>query len=77
MDIRIVVVDLHGVITAVVLIVDDLIRGKSEDKRILRADLLDDLHVGSVHGSQRQRTVEHELHVTGSRRLLAGGRNLL
>ena len=59
------------------LVVDDLIRAHAEDKRILCAHFLHDLHVGAVHGAKGQRTVEHQLHVAGAGCLLAGGGNLL
>ena len=41
------------------------------------ADGLVDLHVGAVHGAQRQSAVHHELHVGGAGCFLAGGGDLL
>ena len=60
-----------------VLIVDNFLCGQTEDKGILFAHFFYDLHVGTVHGSQSQGTVQHELHVTGTGRFLTCGRNLL
>ena len=57
--------------------VDDLIGGLAEDIDILIAYLLADLHIGTVHGAQRQRTVQHELHVAGAGGLLGGKADLL
>ncbi len=57
MDIGVRLEDLHGIIPAAVLEVDDLIGGQSEDEGVLPAYLLHDLHVGAVHGSQSQCTV--------------------
>ena len=56
---------------------DDLIRGLAEDINVLFAHLLADLHIGTVHGAQRQRTVQHELHVAGAGGLLGGKADLL
>src|ERR1035438_8584058 len=55
----------------------DLLHGHSEYEDVLVADLLADLHIGPVKRSDRERTVEGELHVARSRRLLAGRRDLL
>ena len=56
-DILVAVEDLHRIIASVMLHADDLIGGCAEDKGILLADLLHDLHIGAVHGADRQRAV--------------------
>ena len=76
-DLFVGVEDFHGVIAAVLLIVHDLIRGKTEDKGILFANFFYDLDVGAVHGSQSHRAVEHELHVACARCFFTGCGNLL
>ena len=60
-----------------VLIVNNLLCGQAEDEGILFAHFFYDLHVGTVHGSQGQGTVQHELHVTGTGCFLTCGRDLL
>ena len=56
---------------------DDLIGGLTEDIDVLLAHLLADLHIGTVHGAQRQRAVQHELHVAGAGSFLGGKADLL
>ena len=51
--------------------------GVSEDEAVLEPCLLGDLDVGSVQGSDGQRSVEHELHVSGSGSLKACSGDLL
>ena len=51
--------------------------GQTEQEEVLGARLLADLDVGAVQRADGQRAVEHELHVPGSRGLLARGRDLL
>ena len=65
------VVVAHGVA------VNDLIGGLAEDINVLFAHLLADLHIGTIHGAKRQRTVQHELHVAGAGSLLGGKADLL
>ena len=67
---------LGGVVVAHGVAVDDLIGGLTEDIDVLLAHLLADLHIGTVHGAQRQRTVQHELHVAGAGGLLGGKADL-
>ena len=56
---------------------DDLIGSLAEDIDVLFAHLLTDLHVGTVHGAEGQRTVQHKLHVAGAGSLLGGEADLL
>ena len=56
---------------------DDLIGGLAEDIDVLFPHLLADLHIGTVHGAQGQRTVQHELHVAGAGSLFGGKADLL
>ena len=67
----------HRIVGVVVLIFDNLICGKSEDKGVLLSNFLNDLYVCTVHGSKSQGTVQHELHVTGTGSLFTCGGNLL
>ena len=46
--------------------VDDLIGGLAEDIDVLLAHLLADLHIGTVHGAQRQRAVQTNSGVAGA-----------
>ena len=71
-DVGIALHPLGGVVIAHGVAVDDLIRGLAEDIDVLLAHLLADLHVGSIHGAQRQRTVQHKLHVAGAGGFLGG-----
>ena len=77
MDILVIVIDILGMIAAVILVVNDLLRAQSEDEGILRPHFLHDLHVGSVHSSQCGSAVQHEFHVSCSGCLLGGRGNLL
>ena len=45
---------------------DDFLTGFAEDVDVVIAYQVVDLHVGSVHGSQGNGSVQHELHVSGS-----------
>ena len=76
-DIRIFLEYLHGIIPAMVLILNHLVRGQTEDKGILFSNLFHNLHICTVHGSQSQCTIEHELHIARTGSLLAGSGNLL
>ena len=76
-DIRVIVENVIRAITAVMLKIDDLIRGQTEDERVLLADFLYDLNVRAVHGSERRSAVQHELHISGTGRLLGCCRDLL
>ena len=76
-DVGIALHPLGRVVVADGIAMDDLIGGLAEDIDVLFPHLLADLHSGTVHGAQGQRTVQHELHVAGAGRLLAGGGNLL
>eukprot|EP00042_Codosiga_hollandica_P059175 m.906762 g.906762 ORF g.906762 m.906762 type:complete len:349 (-) comp60082_c0_seq1:1781-2827(-) len=51
--------------------------GVAEDEHVLLSDLAAHFDVGAVQGANRQRAVQHELHVASARRLRAGGGNLL
>ena len=75
-NLHITVVDIHWIVAAVVLIVDDLVGTQTKDKCILIADFLNNLHICAVHRTECQRTVEHKLHVAGAARLLRSGRDL-
>ena len=44
----------------------DLIHRQTEDKNIISANLLPDLHVGTVEGSDRERTIHGQLHIAGT-----------
>src|SRR4051812_2218449 len=55
----------------------DLVGFQPEDEDVFFSHLLEHLNVGSVKRSYRQRTVESELHVSGSGGLRAGCRYLL
>ena len=59
-----------------VFIIDDFVRGKTEDKRIFFSYFLHDLHICTIHGSNGECTIKHELHITGTGCFLAGCRNL-
>ncbi len=76
-DVGIALHPLGRVVIAHGVAVDDLIRGLAEDINVLFAHLLADLHIGTVHGAQRQRTVQHKLHVAGAGSLLGGKADLL
>ena len=76
-DLLIFVEDAHGIVAAVLLVVHDLLGGKTEDEGVLFAHFLDDLDVGAVHGAESDRTVEHELHVACSGSFLTGRGDLL
>ena len=55
----------------------DLIYGQAEQEEVLRSRLFANLDVGPVEGADRQGAIDHELHVAGARRFLAGGGDLL
>ena len=76
-DVGIALHPLGGVVIAHGIAVDDLIGGLAEDVDILFSHLLADLHVGTVHGAEGQRTVQHELHVAGAGSLLGSKADLL
>ena len=56
-----------------ILIVDNLLCGQTENKGVLFSNFLNDLHVCTVHGSQSRSAVQHELHVTGTGSLFTCG----
>ncbi|SCH33629.1 Uncharacterised protein [uncultured Clostridium sp.] len=76
-DILIGIEDIHGVVAAMLLIIDNLVCAQTEDKGVFLTHLFYHFHICTVHGSDGQGSVQHELHVTGTGRLLAGGRDLL
>lgn len=45
---------------------DDLIGALAEDVNVLFSDLLANFHVGTVHSTQCQCTVQHEFHIAGT-----------
>ncbi len=51
------------------LCLTDLLYILSEDKHIVHADFLSNLHIGTVHCSDDKTTIHHKLHVGGSRSL--------
>ena len=65
------------VVTAVMLKVDDLIGGQTEDECVLFADFLNDLDICAVHCTDCRCAVQHELHVTCSGSFLGSRGNLL
>ena len=71
-DICILLIDLSRIITAVGFITHNFIGAHTEDKGILAADFLNDLHVGAVHCTQCNGTVQHELHIACTGSFLAG-----
>ena len=44
----------------------DLLRRLAEDKDVVLSDKLRNLHVGSVHGADRDCPVQHQLHIAGA-----------
>ena len=66
-----------GIVAMLMLNLQNLVRGETEDKGIFGTCLLYNLDVGTVHGSQGQGSVHHELHVACSRGFLASSGNLL
>ena len=77
MDILIVDKVAHRIIGIVVLIFDNLICGKSENEGVFFSNFLYDLNICTVHRSESQGAVQHELHVTGTGSLFTCGGNLL
>ena len=69
--------DIHRVVAAVLLVVNDLVRRHTEDERIVLADFVHNLDVCAVHRTEGRCAVQHELHVRSAGRLLTCGRNLL
>ena len=76
-DVGIALVPLSRAVIPGGIAVDDLIGSLAEDIDVLFAHLLADLHVGTVHGAEGQRTVQHKLHVAGAGSLLGGKADLL
>ena len=64
-------------ITAVILVADHFVGGQTENKCVLLAHFLHNLHVRTVHRADGQRAVQHKLHVSCAGCLLAGRGNLL
>lgn len=54
-----------------------VIHSHAEDEKVILAGLLCHLNVGSVHGTDGQSAVQHELHVAGARGLSASCGDLL
>ena len=54
-----------------------LLHGHAEDEDVLGADFLADLDIGAIERSDRERSVEGELHVAGAGGFLAGCGDLL
>lgn len=54
-----------------------IIHPHAKDKEVVLASLLSHLNIGSIHGTDGQRAVQHELHVASSRGLSASCRDLL
>lgn len=55
----------------------NVIHPHAEDEEVLLAGLLSHLNVGSVHCTDGESTVQHELHVAGARGLSASCGDLL
>src|SRR5580698_1077988 len=55
----------------------DFRSSEAEEEEVVRSHFLTNFYVSSVHGADGQRAIHRKLHVSGSRRLLAGGRDLL
>ena len=55
---------------------NDLIGALAKDVDVLLSDLLADLDIRTVHRTKGQRTVEHKLHVAGTRCFLGGKADL-
>ena len=56
---------------------DDLVAAFAEDADVLLSDQVVDFHIGSVHRTQGNGAVEHQLHIAGAAGFLGGKRNLL
>src|SRR5512137_1245126 len=54
-----------------------LFSGQTEEEEILSAHFLADLDVGAIQGSDGERSVHREFHVSGSRCFFSSRRNLL
>ena len=76
LDLRVVVVDVIRNVV-VVLFLLNLVNGCTKDVLVLHASFLCNLYVCAVQRTQRNRAVEHQLHVAGAGGLGACGRNLL
>ena len=59
-------------VVAVLLESCDLILGVTEDEAVFSTGFLLDFHVCTVEGTHRERTVDHELHVTCAAGLKTG-----
>ena len=66
-----------GGIVALGVLLLDLVDGHAEQEEVLGADALTDLDVRAIERTDGHRAVEGELHVAGTRGLLAGLRDLL
>lgn len=55
----------------------NIIHPHAKDEKVLLASLLSHLDVGSVHGTDGQAAIQHELHVASARGLSAGCGDLL
>lgn len=55
----------------------DIVHPHTEDEEVILTSLLSHLNVGSVHGTNGQSTVQHELHVASARGLSASCGDLL
>ena len=76
-DVRVSLIPLLRDVVPRSVAVDNLIGGLAEDVDIVLADLLRDLDVRAVHRTERERAVQHELHVAGTGRLLRREADLL
>ena len=55
----------------------DVIHPHAKDEEVVLASLLGHLNIGSVHGTDGESAVQHELHVAGAGGLSASCRDLL
>ena len=67
----------HGVVGALLIEPLHRVGTHSENVDVVLSHLIVNFHVGAVHGADGQRTVHHELHVTGAAGLLARRGELL
>ena len=56
---------------------DYFITGLTKDVNILFSNQIADLHICSIHSTERNRTIEHKLHISGTTGFLGCKRNLL
>lgn len=67
----------HLVLVALQSLLWDLLCIQAKDEHVVSTDLLCNLHIGTIHGSNDEAAVHHELHVASARGLCSSCGDLL